>query len=368
VAADRSHHHQVGAAVEVAMLIRHVTISLMALLGMSELLFGQPPKTPAWPPINPAQARLDQTLGGLDGPCHAIVVNEGAELLVVAGEHGNLLSWPRPAWMGVRVGTAAPDAMPAHDGPITALAAAAGSVIATAGADRKIHLWSLPGREAKLTLDTGQMVRALAISPDGKRLAAGDDSGAIHLFDLPEGKAAGKLTGHTDWILSVAFSPDGTRLASGGQDGQILLWELPGAKKLLAFSFRPAPAPNTPVPPIVPITATCFRPDGKALAAGDSAGQIHLLNPIDGKLIRTMQSGHASAVSGLAFHPSGSVLASSGKDRVIKLWNPDNGQALANLEGHTSWVQGVVFLEKGTRLASVSTDQTVRVWDLTPKK
>jgi WD40 repeat protein len=342
--------------------------SLVALLAISGPLFSQPPKPRMWPPINPAQARLDQTLGGLDGPCHAIAVNEAAELLVVAGEHGNLLSWPRSAWMGVRVGEKAPDAMNVHDGPITALVAASGSTLATAGSDRKIHLWSLPGRDAKLTLDTGQMVRALAVSADGKKLAAGDDSGTIHLFELPEGKPAGKLSGHTDWILAVAFSPDGKQLASGGHDGQVLLWDVPGAKKLLAFTFRPAPPANTPPLPIVPITAVTFRPDGKAVAGGDSVGQIHLLNPADGKLIRTMQAGHTSTVTGLAFHPSGTALASSGKDRALKLWNPETGQLFVNLEGHTSWVQGLVFLEKGTRLASVSTDQTVRVWDLTPKK
>ena len=140
------------------------------------------------------------------------------------------------------------------------------------------------------------------------------------------------------------------------------------AKKILAFSLRPAPDPKSPPAPIVPITALSFRPDGKAVAAGDFAGQVHLLNPSDGKLIRSMQAGHASSISDVAFHPGGAVLASSGRDRVIKLWNPDSGQALATLEGHTSWVQGIVFIEKGTRLASVGTDQTVRVWDLTPKK
>lgn len=328
----------------------------------------QPAKTSTYPPINPAQARLAQTLGGMDGPCHAIALNEAAETLIVAGENGSLMAWPRTAWMGVRIGEKAPDSMRVHDGPVLALAAAPGSLLATAGADRKIRIWALPGRDAKFALETGQMVRALAISLDGKRLAAGDDSGTVHLFDLPAGKPAGKLAGHADWILALAFSPDGTRLVSGGDDGQVLLWDLAGAKKILTFSLHPAPPPKSPPVPIVPITALAFRPDGKAVAAGDFAGQIHLLNPTDGKLIRSVQAGHASSVSDLTFHPGGTVLASSGRDRVVKLWNPDTGQLAANLEAHTSWVQGIVFIEKGTRLASVGADQTVRIWDLSPKK
>lgn len=340
---------------------------MLTALAVSMPVVAQPPKQLAFPPINPAQARLVQTLGGLDGPCHDIAVHEVAELLIVAGERGNLMSWPRSAWMGVRVGEKAPDSMHAHDGPITAMAAS-GSMLATAGADRKIRLWALPGRDARLTLDSGHMVRALAISADGKHLAAGDDSGTIQLFSLPAGKPEAKLQGHTDWLQAVAFSPDGKQLASGGDDGQVLLWDVAAAKKLLTFSFRPAPIPKTPSAPVMPITAVAFRPDGKMVAAGDLAGEIHLLNPADGKLIRKMQTAHASSVSHVAFHPGGAVLASSGRDRVVKLWNPENGQMLANLEGHASWVQSFVFLEKGTRLASVSADQTVRVWDLSPKK
>jgi WD40 repeat protein len=93
------------------------------------------------------------------------------------------------------------------------------------------------------------------------------------------------------------------------------------------------------------------------------------VNVADGKTVRTLP-GHASAVTGLAFHPSGTVLASSSKDRTIRLWNPANPQPLKVLEGHSAWVEGVTFIHQGTRLASVGADQTVRIWDLTeiPKK
>lgn len=329
---------------------------------------GQQPKSTTFPPINAAQAKLDLTLGGLNSAGLAIAVNDRSESLIVATERGDLLFWPRTAWLGVRGGSAAPDAMHAHDGPITAMATDGRSALATAGVDRKIRIWNLPNRDAKLTLDSGHLVRSLAVSADGKRLAAGDESGAVQLFDLPSGKPVGSLSSHKDWVLTIAFSPDGTRLASGSDDGHVLLWDVVNAKLLRPFSFRPDPSPKSPPAPVVPITALAFRPAGKAVAAGDFTGQIHLLNATDGKLIRTMQTGHASSVAQVGFHPSGTILASAGRDRVIKLWNPDTGQMVVNLEGHASWVQGIVFLEKGTLLASASVDQTVRIWSLTPKK
>ena len=85
----------------------------------------------------------------------------------------------------------------------------------------------------------------------------------------------------------------------------------------------------------------------------------------DGKLARSVP-GHTGSVTGLAFHPSGTVLASCSKDRTVRLWNPANGQSLTPkpLEGHTAWVQGVVFVAQGTRLASIGADRTVRIWNL----
>src|SRR5205814_3879165 len=122
---------------------------------------------------------------------------------------------------------------------------------------------------------------------------------------------------------------------------------------------------NAPQPPIA-VTAVAFRADAKMLAAGNSAGQIHFINPEDGKVIRATTTQHNGVVTGLPFHPAGTVLASCSKDRTVKLWDANGGGQLISLDGHTAWVQGILFLEKGTRMASVGADQTVRVWDLTP--
>src|SRR5258708_23150317 len=174
------------------MAIKHLLA--VALASWSAVLSAQPPKPPALPAINPTQARLDQTLGGLDGPCYALAAAPAAEFLIAGGENGTLLVWPRSAWMGVRVGAKAPDHSPAHEGPITALAWAwaKGSPLISAGADRKIRFWLMPAREPARTLEIGQVVRALAISPDGRRLAAGGHSSSIFPFHPPSAHPPGQ--------------------------------------------------------------------------------------------------------------------------------------------------------------------------------
>jgi WD40 repeat protein len=328
----------------------------------------QPAKPPPPPPINPALARLDQTVGGLDGPGLAIVVNDAGSLLAAACEHGGIQLWAKDVTLGVRAADGTANALHAHEGPVTALAWNGGPILASGGVDKKVILWDVVGEKLLHTLLAGAEVRALAMSPDGKLLASAGDDAAVQLWDVAAGKPGAKLTGHTDWVFALAFSPDGKTLASGGYDGSVKLWDVATAKKTLDMAAKAAAVPNQPPPANNAVMALAFSPDGKALAAGGSDALIHLLNVADGKLLRSL-SGHGSAVRSLVFHPSGTVLISGSRDRTVRLWNPANGQALKTLEGHTAWVEGVALFAQGTRLASVGADQTVRFWDLAdPKK
>ncbi len=328
----------------------------------------QPAKPPALPPINPALAHLDQTVGGLDGPGLAVAVKESGDLLIAGGEQGSLQLWGKDVSMGIRCADGTPNLVRAHDGPVTALAWNGGPVLASAGTDKKIILWDVAGQKPLHTLPAASVVRALVMSPDGKALAAAGEDSAVQMWDVPTAKAGAKLTGHADWVLALAFGPDGKELASGGCDGTVKIWDVETGKERLDVPVRAAARPNQPPPEADTVMSLAFSPDGKALAVGGSDTLIHLLNPADGKLLRSLP-GHTSSVRALAFHPGGALLVSGGKDRTVRLWNPASGQALKTLEGHTAWVEGLALFAQGTRLASVGADQALRLWDLSePKK
>jgi WD40 repeat protein len=336
-----------------------------ALIITSAWALPQPPTLPA---INPALAHLDQTIGGLDGPGLAVAVKESGDLLAAACERGSIQLWGKDVSMGIRAADGTPNVMQGHDGPVTALAWNGGPVLASAGVDKKIVLWDVAGDKALQTLTAAAEVRALVMSPDGKLLASSGEDTTVQLWEVATGKAGVKLTGHTDWVLALAFSPDGKSLASGGHDGTAKVWEVATGKKVIDVPAHAAAQPNQPAPENNAVMSLAFSPDGKTLAVGGSDTQIHLLNVIDGKLLRSLP-GHTSAVKALAFHPGGTLLVSGSKDRTVRLWNPTNGQALKTLEGHTAWVEGVSFFAQGTRLVSVGADQTLRLWDLSdPKK
>lgn len=111
-----------------------------------------------------------------------------------------------------------------------------------------------PSKETKTTGFYG-----MAISPDGKTIAAGDESGRIVLWNFLVGKVQ-MLPGHRDTIGDLDFSPDGRRLVSGGKDSTVRIWDVDSGLELLV-SREPSSW----------VWRTRFSPDGKMLTAGTSS-------------------------------------------------------------------------------------------------
>jgi platelet-activating factor acetylhydrolase IB subunit alpha len=88
-------------------------------------------------------------------------------------------------------------------------------------------------------------------------------------------------------------------------------------------------------------------------------------------------SGHRMPVTGLAFHPTFTVVASSSEDATIKIWDWETGEFEQTIKGHTKAVHDVDFSFDGKLLSilsslcttdclvSCSSDLTLKLWDST---
>ena len=70
----------------------------------------------------------------------------------------------------------------------------------------------------------GGQIHALALSPDGRTIAAGGSGGVIRFFDAATGRPGSTLPGNKYLVFSLTYSADGKRLVSAGSD---TTWTVP---------------------------------------------------------------------------------------------------------------------------------------------
>ncbi|ACU60904.1 WD40 domain-containing protein [Chitinophaga pinensis] len=78
---------------------------------------------------------------------------------------------------------------------------------------------------------------ALALSPDGNKIATGRGDGRVEVWDIHTGKALFPLLGHTDYVHFLSFSADGKYLTSLSKDRRAFIWDI--KKRQALYSFFP---------------------------------------------------------------------------------------------------------------------------------
>lgn len=102
-----------------------------------------------------------------------------------------------------------------------------GTSLITGGADQTLRIWSRETGTVTQSFQPEQaVIKSLAISPDGKRLAIGTFMD-LSVLDLETG-AITPILPSCKPINTIAFSPDGTKLAYGSDDQTVSLWKLSG--------------------------------------------------------------------------------------------------------------------------------------------
>jgi WD40 repeat protein/tRNA A-37 threonylcarbamoyl transferase component Bud32 len=110
------------------------------------------------------------------------------------------------------------------------------------------------------------------------------------------------------------------------------------------------------------VTGVAFSPDGSRLATASNDNTARLWDARTGQPLLEIK-GHTDSVTCVAFSPDGTRLATSSEDQTARLWDARTGQPLGKLEGHTDAVTCVAFSPDGSRLATGSQDNTARLWD-----
>jgi WD40 repeat protein len=299
-----------------------------------------------------------------------------------------------------------------------------GKRLASAG-DNRVKVTDLETGKELLSLKNsrGMSYFSVAYSPDGQTLAGaqsmlketlsrrtGDTTittyiyfGEVLVWDAQTGALKMRLNDDNSPSWALAFSPDGKWLAVATgptpEDreckgvcpafGEVMLWETGGWKLIRRLRASSSP-----------IRALAFSPDGRSIAGGagaieevrgasveDFKGEVFLWDVVSGDLKRKFP-GHTRSVTSLAFSLDGSLLASAGLDRMLKIWDCHtyelkkmaSDQMLSIEEMQTisdatssksgknamppiSWLNALSFSRDGRQIIGGSGDSIIRIYE-----
>jgi len=142
--------------------------------------------------------------------------------LLTAWNDGRLLAWDPLSKSVVN------DVETGRPGGLTCLTATTNRAVVLAVGQNDKDVTLLDARNLKqvgVLAGHTSRITAIAVSPDGLRVAASDNFGAIKLWDLPTHREVATLHGHRGRVLSMTFSPDGNWLLSAAADWTVRMWQ-----------------------------------------------------------------------------------------------------------------------------------------------
>lgn len=294
-------------------------------------------------PVLAGSARLNQLVWSLDGGFLASATSDGA-MLLDAGTLKVIARFDKGTWV--------------NDVAFMPMRSGAAPRLITLARSGDMAVWDI---------DTGKQVVAfhnnagsdttftgLALSPDGRWLAAGGSDAVVRVWNMAAGQLARRLKGLSGAVTSLAFSPDSRTLAAGAQTDcaanvVIAAWDIAtGAPR-----EAPSAVPST-------VNAVAYSPDGKVLASAGADGVVNL-RPLAGGDGLDLYA-HSAEITTLAYSPDGKEIASGGADHAVFVWDTVSGQQISDLQGHGDTVTGLAYQPGTDQLISGSADGDVRLW------
>jgi WD40 repeat protein len=199
-------------------------------------------------------------------------------------------------------------------------------------------------------------LRAVALSPDRKRLAAfwwrEQRPCSFYLFGAASADAVARCHGHTDFIYNLTFSPDSTRVLSASEDGTARVWDAQSGASVAVLRGR-----------AVKVLHAAFAPDGTRVVTASGDGTVRQWDARTGQEVETPFEGHTGDVLVATYSPDGQWIASGGTDHTVRLWRARRRTGAVVLHGHKAHVNRLAFRADGHGLASQDSAGIVRVWD-----
>jgi len=218
------------------------------------------------------------------------------------------------------------------------------------GQSGRVVVWDVKtGKRVFEVGDEYDLVLAADISSDHSLIALGGPRRMVRVYNTSDGELAYELKKHTDWITAIEFSPDGVLLATGDRSNGVIVWEAHTGREFYVLNGHTGM-----------INDFSWRLDSNVLASASQDGTIKLWAMVNGNLAKSWNA-HGGGAMAVQFTRD-SRIASTGRDRVTKLWDQNGAQQRAFPALPDIGLE-VAFSSEDDRILAGDWSGAVRVWN-----
>ncbi|XP_052432213.1 autophagy-related protein 16-1 isoform X4 [Carassius gibelio] len=177
--------------------------------------------------------------------------------------------------------------------------------------DRTLKLWDLRSKVCMKTVFAGSSCNDIVCTE--QCVMSGHFDKKVRFWDIRSESIVHELE-LLGRVTSLDLNHDRTELLSCSRDDLVKIIDLRCNAVRQTFNAQGFKCGSD-------FTRVTFSPDGSYVAAGSADGVLYIWNVLTGKLDKTLDKGHSSAINSVSWSPSGTFVASVEKGSKAVLWS-----------------------------------------------
>ena len=195
----------------------------------------------------------------------------------------------------------------------------------------------------------GDMVTAVAWSPDGGHILTGSDDGTARVWDTSTWENTLTLEHGDCWFNAVVWSPSGTQILTSS-DTYVYVWDTTTWTKTHTLEHSDL------------VQSVVWSPDGTQILTGAYDNTARIWDAKTGTLLSPTIT-HNEAVSSVGWSPDGTRILTGAYDNTARIWDAKTGTLLSPTITHNGAVTSVGWSPDGTHILTASADYTTHFWE-----
>mmetsp|Transcript_110188 Transcript_110188/g.351186 ORF Transcript_110188/g.351186 Transcript_110188/m.351186 type:complete len:620 (+) Transcript_110188:87-1946(+) len=200
-------------------------------------------------------------------------------------------------------------------------------------------------------------VTAMAISSDCGRIVSGGMEGEVRVWRIGQQTQSmdASMKEHRNRVWCIRMRADDSQAVSASGDGSCIVWDLTTKTRSLCLFESTL------------FKSIAYHPDESQILTTGSDRKIGYWDTFDGQAIRMLEGSDEGELSTLSMSKSGSHYVSGGEERLVKLWDYDEGVCKGIGVGHSGGISCTAISPDQTFIVSCGGEGAIMIWTVPPE-